>query len=107
MVSLKAADAKDVASSITALANEKLKAEKDANTGKKKTCKYLRFSKLLQSSNGSNEFLMFLYVNVNCSLFWLLWGTAAAVKKKQLHVEKADDDLIVNTYDDVDDYDFM
>ncbi|KGN51421.2 eukaryotic translation initiation factor 3 subunit J [Cucumis sativus] len=67
MVSLKAADAKDVASSITALANEKLKAEKDANTGKKKT----------------------------------------SVKKKQLHVEKADDDLIVNTYDDVDDYDFM
>lgn len=39
--------------------------------------------------------------------FWLLWVTAAAVKKKQLHVEKADDDLIVNTYDDVDDYDFM
>ncbi|TYK22515.1 transposon Tf2-1 polyprotein isoform X1 [Cucumis melo var. makuwa] len=66
MVSLKAADAKDVASSITALANEKLKAEKEANTGKKKS-----------------------------------------VKKKQLHVEKADDDLIVNTYDDVDDYDFM
>ncbi|XP_022141435.1 eukaryotic translation initiation factor 3 subunit J-like [Momordica charantia] len=67
MASLKAADAKDVASSVTALANEKLKAEKEANAGKKKT----------------------------------------AVKKKQLHVEKADDDLVVNSYDDIDDYDFM
>ena len=35
MTSLKAADAKEVASSVTALANEKLKAEKD--TSKKKT----------------------------------------------------------------------
>ncbi|KAF2317277.1 hypothetical protein GH714_019310 [Hevea brasiliensis] len=32
MTSLKAADAKDVASSVTAIANEKLKAEKEANT---------------------------------------------------------------------------
>ncbi|KAG6579039.1 Eukaryotic translation initiation factor 3 subunit J, partial [Cucurbita argyrosperma subsp. argyrosperma] len=67
MTSLKAADAKEVASSVTALANEKLKAEKEANAGKKKT----------------------------------------AVKKKQLHVEKADDDMIANTYDAIDDYDFM
>ncbi|OVA09481.1 Eukaryotic translation initiation factor 3 subunit J [Macleaya cordata] len=37
MTSLKAADAKEVASSITAIANEKLKAEKEANAGKKKT----------------------------------------------------------------------
>ncbi|XP_074301684.1 uncharacterized protein LOC141633097 [Silene latifolia] len=36
MTSLKAADAKDVASSVTAIANEKLKAEKEANAGKKK-----------------------------------------------------------------------
>uniref|UniRef100_A0A803L5G1 Eukaryotic translation initiation factor 3 30 kDa subunit n=1 Tax=Chenopodium quinoa TaxID=63459 RepID=A0A803L5G1_CHEQI len=35
--SLKAADAKEVASSVTAIANEKLKAEKEANAGKKKT----------------------------------------------------------------------
>ncbi|KAF2317287.1 hypothetical protein GH714_019382 [Hevea brasiliensis] len=35
MTSLKAADAKDVASSVTAIANEKLKAEKEANTKKK------------------------------------------------------------------------
>ena len=41
MSSLKAADAKEVASSVTALANEKLKAEKEANAGKKKTGKYL------------------------------------------------------------------
>ncbi|XP_023551688.1 eukaryotic translation initiation factor 3 subunit J-like [Cucurbita pepo subsp. pepo] len=65
MTSLKAADAKEVASSVTALANEKLKAEKD--TSKKKT----------------------------------------AVKKKQLHVEKAVDDMIVNSFDDIDEYDFM
>lgn len=67
MTSLKAADAKEVASSVTAIANEKLKAEKEANAGKKKT----------------------------------------GVKKKQLHVDKPDDDLAVAAYDDVDDYDFM
>ncbi|KAK6254441.1 Eukaryotic translation initiation factor 3 subunit J - like 1 [Theobroma cacao] len=66
ITSLKAADAKDIASSITAIANEKLKAEKEA-TSKKKT----------------------------------------GGKKKQLHVDKPDDDLVVNAYDDVDDYDFM
>ncbi len=37
--SLKAADAKEVASSMTVIANEKLKAEKDATAGKKKTSK--------------------------------------------------------------------
>lgn len=37
MTHLKASDAKDVASSVTAIANEKLKAEKEANAGKKKT----------------------------------------------------------------------
>ena len=43
-----------------------------------------------------------------CELFhFFLLGTAAAVKKKQLHVEKADDDMIANTYDAIDDYDFM
>nr|POE71202.1 eukaryotic translation initiation factor 3 subunit j [Quercus suber] len=67
MTALKAADAKDVASSVTAIANEKLKAEKEANAGKKKT--------------GS--------------------------KKKQLLVDKPDDDLVVNGYDALDDYDFM
>ncbi|ONK78114.1 uncharacterized protein A4U43_C02F14500 [Asparagus officinalis] len=36
MTSLKAADVKDIASSVTAIANEKLKAEKEANAGKKK-----------------------------------------------------------------------
>ncbi|XP_022722769.1 eukaryotic translation initiation factor 3 subunit J-like [Durio zibethinus] len=66
IVSLKAADAKDIASSITAIANEKLKAEKEA-TSKKKT----------------------------------------GGKKKQLHVDKPDDDLVVNAYDDIDEYDFM
>lgn len=37
MTSLKASDAKEVASSVTAIVNEKLKAEKEANAGKKKT----------------------------------------------------------------------
>ncbi|KAL8201793.1 hypothetical protein R6Q57_010940 [Mikania cordata] len=37
MASLKAADAKEVASSVSAIANEKLKAEKEAAAGKKKT----------------------------------------------------------------------
>eukprot|EP00268_Persea_americana_P065860 TRINITY_DN8868_c0_g1_i2.p1 TRINITY_DN8868_c0_g1~~TRINITY_DN8868_c0_g1_i2.p1 ORF type:complete len:231 (-),score=83.92 TRINITY_DN8868_c0_g1_i2:442-1134(-) len=66
MTSMKAADAKEVASSITAIANEKLKAEKEANAGKKKQ-----------------------------------------TKKKQLHVDKPDDDAVVDHYDALDDYDFM
>lgn len=37
MTSLKGQDAKEVASSVTAVANEKIKAEKEANAGKKKT----------------------------------------------------------------------
>ncbi|KAG9452213.1 hypothetical protein H6P81_005117 [Aristolochia fimbriata] len=67
MAPLKAADAKEISSSVTAIANEKLKAEKEANAGKKKT------------------------------------GT----KKKQLHVDKPDDDVAVTAYDALDDYDFI
>ncbi|CAK9176793.1 unnamed protein product [Ilex paraguariensis] len=67
MTSLKGADAKDVASSVTAIANEKIKAEKEANAGKKKT----------------------------------------GAKKKQIHVDKPDDDAVVDAYDGYDDYDFM
>ncbi|KAH7528830.1 hypothetical protein FEM48_Zijuj05G0114400 [Ziziphus jujuba var. spinosa] len=67
MTSLKAADAKEVSSSITAITNEKLKAEKEANAGKKK-----------------------------------------GAKKKQLHVDKPDDDFVGDpSYDVLDDYDFM
>uniref|UniRef100_A0A7N0U4B4 Eukaryotic translation initiation factor 3 subunit J n=1 Tax=Kalanchoe fedtschenkoi TaxID=63787 RepID=A0A7N0U4B4_KALFE len=67
MVNLRAADAKEVASSVTAIANEKLKAEKEANAGKKKT----------------------------------------AAKKKQLQVDKPDDEA-GGVYDALDDdYDFM
>ncbi|XP_058187605.1 uncharacterized protein LOC131304397 [Rhododendron vialii] len=65
MTSLKGADAKEVASSVTAIANEKIKAEKEANAGKKKT----------------------------------------GAKKKQLHVDKPDDEAVVGVYDAVDDYD--
>ncbi|OVA01874.1 Eukaryotic translation initiation factor 3 subunit J [Macleaya cordata] len=66
MTSLKAAEVKEIGSSIMTIANEKLKAEKEANAGKKKT----------------------------------------AAKKKQLHVDKVDDDVAV-AYDALDDYDFM
>ncbi|CAN6464567.1 unnamed protein product [Victoria cruziana] len=65
MTSMKGAEAKEVASSITAIANEKIKAEKEATSKKKPT------------------------------------------KKKQLHVDKPDDDMVGGGYDDVDDYDFM
>ena len=41
MTSLKAADAKEVASSVSVIANEKLKAEKEA-AGKKKSGKFFR-----------------------------------------------------------------
>ncbi|KNA17698.1 hypothetical protein SOVF_077610 isoform A [Spinacia oleracea] len=67
ITSLTADDAKEVAFLVTAIANEKLKAEKEANAGKKET----------------------------------------GLKKKQLHVDNADDDLAVAGYDDNDDYDFM
>ncbi|XP_042382949.1 eukaryotic translation initiation factor 3 subunit J-like isoform X2 [Zingiber officinale] len=68
MTSLKAADAKEIAASASAIANEKLKAEKEANAGKKKQ----------------------------------------GAKKKQLQVDKADDDYsTTGGYDDVNDYDFI
>ncbi|ESW24563.1 hypothetical protein PHAVU_004G141100 [Phaseolus vulgaris] len=68
MTSLKGADAKDIASSVTAIANEKIKAEKEANAGKKKT----------------------------------------GGKKKQLNVDKPDEDFVpADRYDALDDYDFM
>ncbi|PUZ73800.1 hypothetical protein GQ55_1G016400 [Panicum hallii var. hallii] len=70
MTSLKGADAKDISSSVTAIANEKIKAEKEAAAGKKKQ----------------------------------------GAKKKQLHIEKGDDDFIPGRgggYDDPDEYDFM
>ncbi|NP_001351830.1 eukaryotic translation initiation factor 3 subunit J-like [Cicer arietinum] len=68
MTSLKGADAKDIASSVTAIANEKIKAEKEANAGKKKT----------------------------------------GGKKKQLNVDKPDEDFVAaDRYDALDDFDFM
>ncbi|KAL8126615.1 hypothetical protein AgCh_013750 [Apium graveolens] len=67
MTSLKASDAKEVASSVTAIANEKLKSEKEANAGKKKT----------------------------------------GAKKKQLILDKPDDDAVVSNLDSYDDFDFM
>ncbi|KAG2307943.1 hypothetical protein Bca4012_083101 [Brassica carinata] len=66
VANMKAADVKEVASSISAIGNEKLKAEKEAAAGKKKTG-----------------------------------------KKKQLHVDKPDDDLVSGPYGAMDDDDFM
>ncbi|KAJ0234473.1 Eukaryotic translation initiation factor 3 30 kDa subunit [Hirschfeldia incana] len=66
VANMKAADVKDVTSSVTAIANEKLKAEKEAAAGKKKSG-----------------------------------------KKKQLHVDKPDDDLVSGPYGAMDDDDFM
>ena len=40
VTNMKAADVKDVASSVTAIANEKLKAEKEVAAGRKKTGVY-------------------------------------------------------------------
>ncbi|KAF8057345.1 hypothetical protein N665_1257s0016 [Sinapis alba] len=65
LTNMKAADVKDVASSVTAIANEKLKAEKEAAAGRKKT----------------------------------------GGKKKQLIVDKANDDLVAGPYDAMDDFD--
>lgn len=50
MTSLKASDAKEVASSVTAIANEKLKAEKEANAGKKKMGMHIHLPVLLLAS---------------------------------------------------------
>lgn len=44
MTSLKASDAKEIASSVSAIANEKLKAEKESTAGKKKVGMYLMIS---------------------------------------------------------------
>ncbi|KAH0937996.1 hypothetical protein HID58_005457 [Brassica napus] len=83
VTNMKAADVKDVASSVTAIANEKLKAEKEAAAGRKKTgaCTDKSLSKLTLDS----------------------WSG----KKKQLIVDKADDDLVAGPYDAMDDFDFM
>lgn len=66
ITALKAGDAKEIASSVAAIANEKLKSEKEAKVGKLKI----------------------------------------GAKKKQLNVDKANEDVIVEAYDSYDDYDF-
>jgi hypothetical protein len=49
------------------------------------------------------------YYNLEC--WWIkhldFYSFLAAGKKKQLHVDKPDDDLVVNPYDALDDDDFM
>lgn len=134
MTSLKAADAKDVASSITAIANEKLKAEKEAAAGKKKTGKLFLLSFLFSiiTSPVLSPLLLLLVAIMSsfawsgrsgaestvgitlCSwkvivklTNWFLNCICSGGKKKQLHVDKPDDDIVVDTYDALDDYDFM
>jgi translation initiation factor 3 subunit J len=65
MTSQTAAEAKEIASSVTAIANEKIKLEKEANAGKKK----------------------------------------GGGKKKSLHMDKPDDDSVVNAFNSYDEYD--
>lgn len=70
MTPLKGADAKEISSSVTAIANEKIKAEKEAAAGKKK----------------------------------------GGAKKKQLHIEKGEEDFVARpgaSFDDPDEFDFM
>ncbi|CAM0947479.1 unnamed protein product [Alopecurus aequalis] len=70
MTTLKGVDAKEISSSVTAIANEKIKAEKEAAAGKKK----------------------------------------GGAKKKQLHIEKGEEDFAARpgaSYDDPDEFDFM
>lgn len=95
MTSLKAADAKEIASSITAIANEKLKAEKEANAGKKKHGKYPDFHSIKKEILSTFHHYAYAYF-------------VSGAKKKQLHVGKPDDDMVADRYDDVgEDYDFM
>lgn len=47
MTNMKAADAKDISSSVNAIANEKLKLEKEAQAGKKKAGTHLLHSNFL------------------------------------------------------------
>lgn len=133
MTSLKAADAKDVASSITAIANEKLKAEKEAAAGKKKTGKLFLLSFLFSIITSPVLSPLLLLVAIMSSFAWsgrsgaestvgitlCSWKVIVKLtnwflncicsggKKKQLHVDKPDDDIVVDTYDALDDYDFM
>lgn len=58
MTTMKASDAKEVASSITAIANEKLKAEKEANAGKKKQSTTLNCPIFLASFSDSKWILL-------------------------------------------------
>ncbi|GFS39480.1 translation initiation factor eIF3 subunit [Actinidia rufa] len=94
MTSLKGADAKEVASSVTAIANEKIKAEKEANAGKKEdSC-----SKCVLVCQKADLTRIGVFIGPSFP---------AGTRKKQLHVDKPDDDVAVNAYDALDDDDFM
>jgi hypothetical protein len=46
-------------------------------------------------------------MNLKLTSWWFACSVLAAGKKKQLHVGKPGDDLEVDSYDALDDYDFM
>lgn len=95
MTGLKGSDAKEVASSVNAIANEKIKAEKEVNTGKKKTGILVLCQQVI---------VVFMAKFLTSGSMFFAGG-----KKKQLHVGKPDDDVDVGGggYNDYDDYDFM
>ncbi|KAB5516793.1 hypothetical protein DKX38_027441 [Salix brachista] len=81
VTAMKAADAKEVSASVTAIANEKIKLRKKPTLAKR--------SKLVKWNH------------------WFRKGKIFSGKRKQLHADKPEDDLVVNPYDTLDDYDFM
>lgn len=133
--SLKAADARELASSITAIANEKLKAEKQANGSKKKqgnespdpsnyvVCKATR-DWIIQQSLCIQYWLISRILGYDCELYEALLivehvkltprrlmdmivVNLTGAKKKQIHVEKEGDEFVGGVRVDLDDYDFM
>jgi len=71
VANMKAADVKDVASSITAIANEKLKAEKEAAAGKKKS----------GTHNQSLNFVLFFGFDKTCELYVFKLSKHVSVSK--------------------------
>ncbi|KAB5560862.1 hypothetical protein DKX38_005819 [Salix brachista] len=141
MTSMKAADAKEVSTSVSAIANEKIKAEKEA-TGKKKTGEIfsttyvvlassakillfvapgphmqppdtetslmvLKIYPLITLMNIVHSFLKLFVNKFETNQLMVSYPVLAAVKKKNLIVDKPSDDLAGNAYEALDDFDFM
>lgn len=115
VASMNAASAKEFASSMTVIANEKLKAERDATAGKKKTGSvsyYTHFIWFSEYKSLSLTWDISLRIQTSCLIFdgeEVNVVVIAGAKKKQLIVDKPDDDGLGGggAYDAADDYDFM